>query len=546
MHREEYPVRRIPRKGPRALVVRGQGVRIRVRGHRLEITDGFPLESPQETRAVSRAASSVHRLLLLAGSGFVTVDALDWLAENEIAAAATDQRGRLRWVLLPGGRGMGQARLRRAQALAPFTDTGLHLARDLIGSKLHEQRRVLEELARRLAWPGKDSVGPACRVLDECRELAERAETLPGLARLEARAADAYWSAWIGLPLRFGPPSYARRVPPWWRAYRGRGTGLDGPREATEPANALLNYAYALLETEAALALQEAGLDPALGLLHSDQDGRASLVYDVMEPARPTADRLVLSFVLSHVFRPGELHLLRDGRCRLDQDLCARLWPWMPTFRAALGPVILRVLQALRDGPHLSERRAYRLVEVPAPVRTRAPLGQKRWASRAPEVRIRPRELVCRACGQVLENVPPDRTYCDDCLPGQKLRIALLTLRQAHERTRALRREGRDPAASPATRQRLREARLARLRDIRAWEAAHPERPEASDFVRRIRPLLETVPVRQLARALGLSVSYAGAIRSGQKTPHPRHWERIAETVRGLLGRGGEDAMPRE
>jgi hypothetical protein len=45
-------------------------------------------------------------------------------------------------------------------------------------------------------------------------------------------------------------------------------------RHAANPANALLNYAYALLEAETTLALHASGLDPALGIWHTDERHR--------------------------------------------------------------------------------------------------------------------------------------------------------------------------------------------------------------------------------------------------------------------------------
>jgi hypothetical protein len=53
------------------------------------------------------------------------------------------------------------------------------------------------------------------------------------------------------------------------------GSSRTGPRE------------YATSVT----ALYTVGLDPAFGLLHENKDDRASLAYELMEPARPILDR---------------------------------------------------------------------------------------------------------------------------------------------------------------------------------------------------------------------------------------------------------------
>ena len=68
------------------------------------------------------------------------------------------------------------------------------------------------------------------------------------------------------------------------------------PRAATSPLNALRNYLFACLESEARLALLAQGLDPALGVLHADQRNRDSLALDAMEPVRADVDAFLLDY----------------------------------------------------------------------------------------------------------------------------------------------------------------------------------------------------------------------------------------------------------
>ncbi|WP_041362056.1 CRISPR-associated endonuclease Cas1 [Nitrosomonas ureae] len=54
---------------------------------------------------------------------------------------------------------------------------------------------------------------------------------------------------------------------------------------------------YAILAGQVERALQITGLDVAVGSLHADQDGRASLVYDLMEPLRPVVDKIIFGSI---------------------------------------------------------------------------------------------------------------------------------------------------------------------------------------------------------------------------------------------------------
>ena len=53
------------------------------------------------------------------------------------------------------------------------------------------------------------------------------------------------------------------------------------PRNAANPASAILSYLYAMLETEARIAALTGGLVPGIGFLHMDQRGRDSLTCDL-------------------------------------------------------------------------------------------------------------------------------------------------------------------------------------------------------------------------------------------------------------------------
>jgi hypothetical protein len=137
------------------------------------------------------------------------------------------------------------------------------------------------------------------------------------------RAAGAYFAAWVGLPLPWAKAD-ARQVPPHWLTVRQRSSPLSHngmPRHAVDPTNALLNYAYAVLESQTRQALSRQGFDLACGLLHADADRRDSLVYDLMECERGTVDALVLDFLAQTTFHAGDFTRVADGSCRPHPQL---------------------------------------------------------------------------------------------------------------------------------------------------------------------------------------------------------------------------------
>ncbi len=60
------------------------------------------------------------------------------------------------------------------------------------------------------------------------------------------------------------------------------------------PPNNLLNYGYAILRAAVARALVGSGLQPILGIFHSNKYNPFCLADDMMEPFRPLVDQLVI------------------------------------------------------------------------------------------------------------------------------------------------------------------------------------------------------------------------------------------------------------
>jgi CRISPR/Cas system-associated endonuclease Cas1 len=62
---------------------------------------------------------------------------------------------------------------------------------------------------------------------------------------------------------------------------------LAGNRNAAHPVNAILNYAYTVLEGELRIKVIADGYDPTIGIMHEGRDGSSKFVFDLMEPERP-------------------------------------------------------------------------------------------------------------------------------------------------------------------------------------------------------------------------------------------------------------------
>lgn len=507
------PTEATPRHG--VLVLSGYGIRVAVeRGH-LTVSDGRGRE--RRRGRFSRADRSLRRLVVLGHTGTVSLDALRWLRDVGISFAQIDADGVV--VAAFGPAGANNARLRRAQALAPSNGVGLAIARDLLRQKLAAQAGVLDAM-------GRAGAGPAAATVRRCRDALDGADAADVLRVVEAEAAGAYFDAWTGLPVRWAQRD-AAKVPEHWRAFRSRTSPLsNAKRNAADPINAVLNYAYALLEASAAVACVAVGLDPGMGVLHADKHGRDSLALDVMEPARADVDRWLLDQLARRAFAARDFWETREGECRLMAPLAKQVAEAVtPMAAARVALVAERVARALSG-------EAGGRVALPPPSASGARgagwhlQGRARGAA-TPAGALPP---ACRGCGLILDN--PRRSWCPECYPEELARHAAEIETMGAAALAALRADGRDPAHGGRAAVKRRARNAGNDSAVAAWEREQGDGgSDAADpdaFARDVLPGLAGVSTRALMAATGLGPTYCKLIRRGVKTPHQRHWAALA------------------
>jgi CRISP-associated protein Cas1 len=143
-------------------------------------------------------------------------------------------------------------------------------------------------------------------------------------ARLQVRKEvdDSHKLCRVGIPIKWRGISH-RPIPDDWHfiGHRSSPYHLAGNRNAAHPVNAILNYAYAALESEIRIKAISEGFDPTIGIMHEGSDGSSKFIFDLMEPERPRIDRAVLDFVKTTVFDPADFVIRSDGVCRLNPEM---------------------------------------------------------------------------------------------------------------------------------------------------------------------------------------------------------------------------------
>ncbi|MEX2622296.1 MAG: CRISPR-associated endonuclease Cas1 [Acidimicrobiia bacterium] len=263
---------------------------------------------------------------------------------------------------------------------------------------------------------------------------------------------------------------------------------------AANPANAILNYMYALLEAETTIGCHTVGLDPGIGILHADQHSRDSFALDLMEASRPYVDRWLLDLLEGHYFRARDFSEDRRGSCRINPPLTHHLSELTSALASQFGPVIERASQLLADTPGVRTGR----IPTPLTGSNRATAREAKASSGGPK-RTRRVQSPCPNCGGPKVG---ERSTCDGCFPEWKAE----SLRQITEASQArlayLRGRGEDPAHGGEAAARRGSAVSDGQRASRLWDEQN-EKPLPSTF-EPIQAALEPVTVSDLARCTGV------------------------------------------
>jgi CRISPR-associated endonuclease Cas1 len=479
------------------LTIHGFGVRVRIQSGHLEIEDG--LGQQRRTIRLARVNHNLRRLVCISDDGFVTLSALKWLSDIGASLVMLDRIGKV--VFITGPTAPSDARLRLAQARALSDGTALAISKELISAKVRGQEILARDKLKNSA---------AADAITGFRVRLNDADNLDSVRTLEAHAAVAYWNAWRDVPILW-PKCDQRRVPDHWRTFGTRASPITGgPRLAVNPASALLNFVFAVCESEARLALAVVGLDPGIGFLHLPRANRDSLAFDIMEPVRPEVERWLYQRLSTEPLRRSDFFETATGNCRLMTHLCARLSETAPTWAKLVAPwaeYVARTLWATTS-PSKSERRLS------------TPLTQqhRRVAKGRPsfsEVKAPRPERLCRGCGKAVQSRSTNCAECDADIATKRLVEVAKGGRAAGHTPEAIAKEA-------ATHRKHAQAKA-------SWNPAmQPSWLTQAVFSEKIQPALAQASATAIAKRIGVSRWYAGRIREGYR-PHPRHWQALAQ-----------------
>lgn len=203
----------------------------------------------------------------------VTTPALHALMRRDIPISWFSSGG---WFIGHTMTGNGNVAIRESQYHTSFDpQKSLIFARKLVEAKVQNARTML-----RRNWRSERGSEDKKRVLVQLKQIIKKVSKINDFQKLlgvEGEAAALYFAHFQKM---LAHPEIGEGLASFSFSTRNR-------RPPTDPVNALLSFAYALLTRTFTSAISVAGLDPYRGLYHRPRHGRPSLALDLMEPFRP-------------------------------------------------------------------------------------------------------------------------------------------------------------------------------------------------------------------------------------------------------------------
>ena len=280
------------------------------------------------------------RSILITTSAHLSTDAIQLAAQHHIDLVFLDKYGE------PYGRfwhsKMGStATIRRRQLEIAETRQGLDVVVAWIQAKLENQLDFLKDLKRHR--PKRQDLFEA--------PLETMANSLDALSHLQGNLETCRGSV-MGHEGAAGRGYFQTLSPLMPEAFRFGGRSR---MPAKDEFNAMLNYAYGVLYSHVERACIVAGLDPFVGFLHTDNYNKKSLVFDLIEPFRILAERVVVYLFTGRKVSKEHFRDIQGGKSLSDEGkpvlINALNEELEKTIRWPVGGAYLRVCSApLPDG----------------------------------------------------------------------------------------------------------------------------------------------------------------------------------------------------
>ena len=255
-----------------------------------------------------------HDSVIIDGhTGSISFEAMRWLVKHNIPITMLNWNGNLLSVTLPKETVSSKLRLRQYE-IYQDEEKRYGIAYPIVKEKVKHSINLLNELSKYYKEIDVNTISSESN--KESMFKLKTTYDYRNLMMYEGRVADIYW---VTLSKVFTTLS------PEFNFKSRRGKTSSWNMNACDEINALLNYGYAVLESEVRKDLNSIGLDPSISFLHELSNSRASLVYDVQELYRWLVDLSVIQLLEEKKLKKADFIVTENYNIRLRENTAKAL-----------------------------------------------------------------------------------------------------------------------------------------------------------------------------------------------------------------------------
>lgn len=249
-------------------------------------------------------------------TGNISFEAIRWLMKHDIAIMMLNWNGNLLGVTLPQSPKAGSLRVLQYNKYLD-QKARYEIAVKIVEQKISGSYNLLKELSRYydvLDVKEIEKVFADEEVNYIQMQSGQNNNNL--LMMYEGRIATFYWDC---LSKVF------KEIYPYFNFKSRKNKSYSWNMNASDEVNALLNYGYAILESEVRKDINAVGLDPSVGFLHELDESKEPLLYDLQELFRWLVDLSVIQLLEERNLKKSDFIVTENYHIRLKEQTAKAL-----------------------------------------------------------------------------------------------------------------------------------------------------------------------------------------------------------------------------
>ena len=300
------------------LLITGFGTSINVDKRKLIITNRL-----KDTRLEFYPHKISHDGIIIDGhTGNITFEAMRWLSKHNINLTLLNWNGQLLANVMPEQPKSGKLRIKQYQKYLD-SENRFEIALKIVQAKVEHSLNLLEELSRfyesvDIAKIRKSTEKEDLFLLGIMKNSENQSisKSIKQLMTYEGRIARIYHENLTNIFNKLNLEFH----------FTGRKNKVNSRNyNASDEINALLNYGYAILESEIRKTINGIGLDYSIGFLHEINQSRTPLVYDIQELFRWLIDLSVIQLLEEKKIKKSDFIITENYHTRLGECIAKLL-----------------------------------------------------------------------------------------------------------------------------------------------------------------------------------------------------------------------------